>query len=381
MKTTRNWRKRQLELDALLLSLFTFLLLPTVIDAAPSRLKTQNVFLIVSDGFRWQEVFNGAEEALMAKTNGGVKDVKALRAEFWRETPESRRKAILPFFWSEIAEHGQLYGNQNKGSVARVTNGKKFSYPGYNELFAGFADPRIDSNHKILNPNVTVFEWLRGRPGLRRRVAVFGSWDAFPYILNRERSRLPVWPAWETKFEDKIFEPPKLLVDLMRDTTALWPDLIFDSFLFQAALDHVKKQKPRVVFLGFGETDEWAHDKRYDLYLQTAKNVDRFVKTLWDTLQAMPQYRDKTTFIITADHGRGTGEAWTDHGGKVEGAEGIWIAVIGPDTPALGERTRTETISQGQLATTIAALLGEDYRAAFPQAAPAIADVLGPSHK
>ena len=381
MKTTRNWRRRQLELDALLLSLFTFLLLPTVIGAAPSRLKTQNVFLIVSDGFRWQEVFNGAEEALMAKTNGGVKDVKALRAEFWRETPESRRKAILPFFWSEIAEHGQLYGNQNKGSVARVTNGKKFSYPGYNELFAGFADPRIDSNHKIPNPNVTVFEWLQGRPGLRRRVAAFGSWDAFPYILNRERSRLPVWPAWEAKFEDKIFAPPKLLLDLMRDTTALWPDLIFDSFLFQAALDHVKKQKPRVVFLGFGETDEWAHDKRYDLYLQTAKNVDRFVKTLWDTLQAVPQYRDKTTFIITADHGRGTGEAWTDHGGKVEGAEGIWIAVLGPDTPALGERTRTETITQGQIAATIAALLGEDYRAAFPQAAPAIADVLGSSQK
>src|SRR5207245_8164745 len=79
MKTTRNWRKRHLELDALLLSLFTFLLLPTVIGAAPSRLKTRNVFLIVSDGFRWQEVFNGAEEALMAKTNGGVEHVKAVR--------------------------------------------------------------------------------------------------------------------------------------------------------------------------------------------------------------------------------------------------------------------------------------------------------------
>jgi len=154
--------------------------MPTVIDAAPARLKTQNVFLIVSDGFRWQEVFNGAEEALMAKTNGGVKDVKALRAEFWRETPESRRQAILPFFWGEIAQHGQIYGNQNKGSVARVTNGKKFSYPGYNELFAGFADPRIDSNDKIPNPNVSVFEWLQGRPGLRRRVAAFGFLDAFP---------------------------------------------------------------------------------------------------------------------------------------------------------------------------------------------------------
>src|SRR5206468_12687035 len=93
--------------------------------AANAPLKTRNVFLIVTDGFRWQEVFTGAEDALMDKTNGGVRDVAALRKQFWRETPEARRGALLPFFWGEIARHGQLYGNQPKGSVARVTNDKR----------------------------------------------------------------------------------------------------------------------------------------------------------------------------------------------------------------------------------------------------------------
>ena len=32
-----------------------------------AALKTRNVFLIVSDGFRWQEVFGGAEELLYIK--------------------------------------------------------------------------------------------------------------------------------------------------------------------------------------------------------------------------------------------------------------------------------------------------------------------------
>ncbi|MGI8992391.1 MAG: hypothetical protein ACR2I2_22775, partial [Bryobacteraceae bacterium] len=41
-----------------------------------------------------------------------------------------------------------------------VTNGLNFSYPGYSETLCGFADPRIKSNDKVPNPNVTVLEWL-----------------------------------------------------------------------------------------------------------------------------------------------------------------------------------------------------------------------------
>ena len=40
-----------------------------------------------------------------------------------------------------------------------------FSYPGYNELLTGSPDPRIDSNDKRLNPNVTVFDYLAEVPG------------------------------------------------------------------------------------------------------------------------------------------------------------------------------------------------------------------------
>jgi len=76
-------------------------------------------------------------------------------------------------------------------------------------------------------------------------------------------------------------------------------------------------------------------------------------------MQAMPEYRGTTTFIITTDHGRGSGpEKWRDHGKDVDGAEDIWIAVLGPDTPALGERAQAGPVTQSQVAATIAALLG-----------------------
>ncbi|HXT41069.1 MAG TPA: sulfatase-like hydrolase/transferase [Candidatus Angelobacter sp.] len=358
---------------AALLALTFLGLLP---GANAATLKTQSVFLVISDGFRWQEVFSGAEAQLMTREIGGVKDTNTLRKAFWRDTPEARREALLPFFWGEIASHGQLFGNQTKGSVVTVTNGKKFSYPGYNEILTGAPDARIDSNDKKPNPNVTVFEWLNGRPGLRNRVAVFGTWDVFPYIFNIERSHLPTWPVWESKFGSYEIPTPQFVTDLMRDTTPMWEDLTYDSFLFHATMDHVKRKQPRLVFVGFGETDEWAHAGRYDLYLTAAHHMDDFVRRLWELAQSLPQYRDKTTIIITADHGRGSGPLdWKSHGEKVANSEGDWIAVIGPDTPPVGERTQTEPRMQSQIAATIAALLGEDYHAAFPQTGAPIADV------
>jgi len=172
----------------------------------------------------------------------------------------------MPFLWTVVTRRGQLFGNDSAGSSARIANGKNFSYPGYNELFTGFPDPRIDRDDKFANPNVSVFEWLNRKDGFRGRVAAFGSWDVFPYILNRER------------------------------------------------------------------------------------------------------------------HGRGDPpRCWRDHGEKVKGSKAIWIAVLGPDTPALGERANTAVVTQGQVAATIAALLGEDYLADAPKSARPLADVIRPA--
>ena len=99
-------------------------------------------------------------------------------------------------------------------------------------------------------------------------------------------------------------------------------------------VDYVKREKPRVLFIGYGETDVWAHDGKYDKVLRSAQQADRFIAELWGLMQSMPRYHGKTTFIITTDHGRGDGpKAWRDHGKDVAGAENTWMAVIGPDTP------------------------------------------------
>jgi hypothetical protein len=49
---------------------------------------------------------------------------------------------------------------------------------------------------------------------------------------------------------------------------------------------------------------------------------------------------------------------------------------LGPDTRALGERRNVPAVHQAQIAATVAALLGEDYSAAFPEAAPMVRDIV-----
>ena len=82
--------------------------------------------------------------------------------------------------------------------------------------------------------------------------------------------------------------------------------------------------------------------------------TDGYLRELWNYLQSQKQYKDKTTILITTDHGRGLTPAdWSDHGDDVEGAQYIWLATISPDSSLRGEWRNTETIYQDQIAATL----------------------------
>ncbi|MBL8762761.1 MAG: AP protein [Phycisphaerae bacterium] len=349
----------------------------TPVSASIPETKTRNVFLVITDGLRWQEVFNGAEASLIAKEEG-VEDPDRCRSEFWRDDPEIRRRLLMPFIWGEIASRGQIFGNREKGSHADVSNGLKFSYPGYAEAFMGFVDPSIDSNKKILNRNETVFEYLAHRPGFEGKVAAIAGWDVFPSIFNSERCGFLVNGGFDALTAGRTSPQIDLLNRLRADTPSPWPSMPHDSILAETALEWVGLNTPRVVFIGLGETDEWAHAGEYERYLRAARHADRYVERLWTLCQSTPAYKDRTTLIFTADHGRGIGKEWRDHGKKIDRAEEFWIAVMGPDTPPLGERSGGEGVIQAQIAATIAQALGEDYRAHEPRAAPPL-PVFGPA--
>src|SRR6266704_11883 len=247
--------------------------------------KTENVLFITIDGMRWQEIFNGADSALLNGYYGGVQDLAMTKGRFWRDTSEARREAMMPFFWEVIGKQGQVFGDPEHRCDAMITNTRKISYPGYSEMFCGFADPKIETNDRLPNPNVSVLEWLNQKPSFKGRIAAFGTWDRLPFILNTARSGLPCLAGWKPIEGDELSEKEREINEVVRDTTRLWPDNTFDVVTAHASMEYIRKHKPRVFYLMFGETDEWAHLRRYDRYLESAQKNDDLIKRIWEMAQ------------------------------------------------------------------------------------------------
>ncbi|TSJ39453.1 LTA synthase family protein [Mucilaginibacter corticis] len=293
-------------------------------------------------------------------------DKDEIRKMFWAETPQQRREMLLPFFWSVIAQKGQLYGNRDLGSKDEVANPYKFSYPGYNEIFTGFPDVRMNTNDPITNPNMNVLEYINKQKGYQDKVAAFSSWEVFPAILNEKRSGLLVNSGYTDLLNPDANSNIKYLNSIQREVPKLLgEDTRLDFLTFEFAKQYLKQYKPKVLYIAFDETDDMAHGGQYKLYLKEAHKEDDFIKQIWDYIQSDPQYKNKTTLLITCDHGRGDVplENWRDHGDKTPHSEQTWFAVIGPDTPPAGEMKSPTTTYHKQLAQTLSMLLGFDFKA------------------
>jgi len=344
------------------LSSFIFIL------TASAQHKTKNLVIVTLDGMRWQEVFTGADSALIVNKRF-TQDSAQVVKNFWSDDVTERRKKLFPFFWSMIEQKGQLYGNRTLGSFVNNANPYWFSYPGYNEIFTGYPDTAINSNDKNLNPNENVLEYINKQEGYKGKVATFSTWDCFPYILNKWRSGIYVNSDVDTI---KLNTPALQLINDMQFLSPRPIDVRPDLLTYFAGREYLKAYKPKVLYIAFDETDDFAHGGAYDQYLKAAHAEDAMIQDLWNTLQSMPDYKDNTTLIVTCDHGRGDKikEQWTSHGTKAEGSNQIWVVAIGPDTKALGEVKNNPQLYQRQLATTFAALLGFDFKPAHPVMQP-----------
>ncbi|MBS1529625.1 MAG: alkaline phosphatase family protein [Bacteroidetes bacterium] len=324
--------------------------------------KTQNVVIVTLDGFRWQELYRGADSALLASKY--TDDKAGVKKRYWAAAPEERRKLLMPFFWSAIASNGQLYGDRDAGNNDEVANKYHFSYPGYSEIFTGFPDERMNTNSPVLNPNTNVLEYLDKQKGYENKVAVFASWEVFPAIFNVGRSGLKVNAGYSNFDDAKTDDRIKYLNELQQQAPHYLGDTRIDFMTYEFGKEYLKTYKPRVLYLAFDETDDMAHAGNYKLYLDDAHTEDAYLKELWNYIQSDPFYKDKTTLIVTCDHGRGdtTPDAWRNHGSNVKNSEQTWFVVMGPDTPHEGIVHTQTTTYHKQLAQSIARLLGFDFK-------------------
>src|SRR5262245_25025256 len=331
----------------------------------------ERVVLITLDGVRTEEIFGGLNLEILRSTlepNRHAEDTPIYK-RFWAQTREERRRRLMPFFWSLVTEHGTIAGDEQAGSAVRLSNRQWFSYPGYAEILLGEAhDDVVKSNEPIRNPFPTVLEAIRESHNLpREQVATFASWPVFNEIAEHTVGATFINAGVETF--DAPGEDVKLLNALQAEIATPWSGVRFDALTFRFAMRHLETVRPRVLYIALDETDEWAHDGKYDRVLDMLSQIDGYMRELWTWLQNQPEYRGRTHMLITVDHGRGhTSGDWRNHGAMVPGANETWIAFVSPRRSQRGVWGSHPPLSTSQVAATLASWMGVDWNVTHPRA-------------
>jgi hypothetical protein len=198
-------------------------------------------------------------------------------------------------------------------------------------------------------------------------VATFASWSVFNAIAEHTEGATLVNAGIEPL--EHADPEVRLLNALQREAVTPWDGTRADAFTFRLAMKHLALARPRVLYIAFDETDDWAHDGRYEHVLNAFSRIDGYLQELWMWLQSQPDYRGRTHLLITTDHGRGhTTKDWRDHGAKVTGANEVWIAFASPRMSQRGAWRSHEPLSTSQIAATLAAWAGVDWNALHPTA-------------
>jgi hypothetical protein len=357
--------------------LFVFLLLvvgATALAGAYPKARAESprhAVLVTLDGVRTEEIFGGLDrEVLASLVKEGPVERSPVYERYGAPTVDARRTKLMPFFWDTLMRrHGSIAGNRARGSRFGVTNRQWFSYPGYAEILTGAAhDDTIDSNDNKYYPYLTVLEFLRHRLDLSRQgVGVFGSWETFNWIAEHEEGTLTINAGYEAYESSDAVTQAWNAAQFEAQTP--WDSARHDAATYHLAKSFLQSDRPRVLYIAFDETDDWAHDRNYGRVLDAIHRIDSYLEDLWTWLQNDPEYRDNTVLLITVDHGRGhTTKDWSDHGHDVVRANETWLAAVGPDWPRRGEWSSAPDAFTNQIAATLAKALGEDFLADVPAA-------------
>ena len=332
--------------------------------------RVQNLVIFLMDGYRWRELFKGADSGVLFDHRYNHIDSAWTVKKYWDVDAARRRSRLMPFVWGTMAGQGQLWGNRELGSLVNVRNNYWFSYPGRSEIFTGYYDPAINSNEYPDNPNVNVLEFIDKQPGFKGKVVTFSSWDADVRILNRNRNGMlvniygeDVTGAALTPLQQEANRGQHLLPDIFGAGERL------DAATYAMARAYLLAEHPRVLYIDLGDPDDFAHAGDYGSYLDAAHSADAMFREIWELIEGDPFYKGRTTVLVFPDHGRGIGPEWVSHGRKIPHSDEGYFLAMGAGVMPRGEVKGGGQVYQEQYAETIAELLGLQFVAPHPVAA------------
>lgn len=130
-----------------------------------------------------------------------------------------------------------------------------------------------------------------------------------------------------------------------------------DEFTFLVSAEVMRRFAPSFLTITFSDM-EVAHFGSYSLHLAGIRTVDRLVFELWNLIQELPAYKDKTTLFVLPEFGRDLDGSSTNgffnHRQNSESTRITWMLALGASIRK--PQTMEEPVEQIDLCPTVARL-------------------------
>lgn len=321
--------------------------LPVPTERPLDERTTSAVVLVVLDGVRAQEVFGGADRDL-ARARGQNPLAWANPRDL---TPNLQRMLDTDAIAVGVPGHG----------AELVASGPRFiSLPGYLEIFAGKPDPLCEGNECVRPPAHTVVDDVRASSGADD-AAVITSWPTIARAASSDPSAYVMSAGRKLVSRGDVLRADSAMAPLLERGARVkaYPgeaDYRPDAFTAKVALQYLETARPRLLFVGLGDADEYAHRGDYHGYLQAVHASDAFLGDLQATLSRMGERGRHTTVLVTADHGRAY--SFVDHGARYPESARVWLVASGADVRGHGIVAATSRHTLSDIAPTVRGFLG-----------------------
>ncbi len=319
---------------------------PAIAPVAASGASTRNVILVTIDGARWQEIFRGVDAALAQENDLPVRDARAL----------------LPNIYRRLVDGGVAIGAPGHGAPMFASGPEFMSLPGYQELLTGRPPSDCLSNHCPAITTPTLLDRVREAFNLPRDgVAAISSWERMERATSVDNRSIVLSAGANhgpTRDALRVNECASATLDLAARAGSApgHVDYRSDRYTGRLALEYLRAKRPRVLFVGLGDTDEYGHAGDYRWYLDAFGQLDLFIGDLFATLDRMGEYGAQTSVVLTTDHG--WSDDFSDHGGEEPASARVWLLAGGGAVPRRGLVEAGREYHLADVTPTLLSLLG-----------------------
>ena len=222
-------------------------------------------------------------------------------------------------------------------------NGTTNTNPGHSAMCSGVYENIKNNGTELPGFPSVMQQWLKFTGADKTKAWVIASKDKLEVLNDCKLA------DWKGKFQ------PSVDCGVSGNGSGYRDDLV----TMTKTKEVMAKYSPNGMVINLKDVDSYGHANNWNEYIKAIKTTDASIKEIWDYIQSLPAYKDKTTLIVSNDHGRhiDANGGFAEHGDDCAGCRHIEFFAMGPDFK------KNATISTGNyeqidIASTMAELLG-----------------------